>query len=53
MRDGLEVRRTFPNHRLRYLGVAKQLMSGLGLIPMIEICDDGIYAGCTSREMDR
>ena len=35
------------------LGVAKQLMSGLGLIPMIEICDDGMYAGCTSREMDR
>ena len=35
------------------LGLAKQLMSGLGLIPMIEICDDGMYAGCTSREMDR
>ena len=38
---------------INYLGLAKQLMSGLGLIPMIEICDDGMYAGCTSREMDR
>ena len=41
------------NQLKRDLGLAKQLMSGLGLIPMIEICDDGMYAGCTSREMDR
>ena len=45
--------RTQKNRKIGPLGVAKQLMSGLGLIPMIEICDDGIYAGCTSREMDR
>jgi hypothetical protein len=28
-------------------------MSGLGLIPMIEICDEEMYAGCTRSEMDR
>jgi Planctomycete cytochrome C len=42
----------FVDHDLLF-GVAKQLLSGLGLISMIEICENRKHAGCTSRNMDR